>query len=152
KKVVTRTREGETETRFVPMEPLRHTLRARVDKVNHFFVGDYHLESKPQRWVRKSRRYEVELAVYRRYGAFGQLEEYLGSTTVSGILEEQERNVFVLYGVGRKRLRDKFQAPVLDIVAGFQPGTGATVSVTEKPGPGPAPLPAGQGELIQGRF
>ncbi len=154
KKVTTRGRDGSIESRWVPMEPLRHTLRARLNKNNHFFVGDYHLETKPTKWVRKSRRYEVAIDVYRRYGAFGQLEEFLGTTTLIGVLEEQENNLFVVYGVARKRLRDKMQSPVLDIVAGFQPGTaqGPNVSQKEKPARTPAAMPAGQGALIRGRF
>ena len=53
-----------------------------------------------------------------------------------------------------ERLRDKMQSPVLDVVAGFQPGTaqGPNVSQKEKPARTPAAMPAGQGALIRGRF
>lgn len=119
KKVVTRARDGGSETRFIPAEPLRHTLRARLNKTNHFFVGEWHIETIPTKWVRKSRRYEVRLNIYRRFGAFGQLEETLGSVDLAGVLDEQGDRLFVLIGTTRKRLRDKFQNPSLDVVAGF---------------------------------
>ena len=157
KRVGTEGRDGTVDQRFVPMEPLRHTLRARLNAPNHFFVGDYHVESKPLKWVKKSRRYEVQLDVYRRYGAFGQLEEFLGSVDLNGVLDEQEAKVFVLYGVARTRLRDKFGNPILDVVAGFQPGAGAAdgpaLSATERVSQEPAEKPAASsGDIIRGRF
>lgn len=159
-KVVTKERDGTTSTRFVPGEPLRHTLRARLNQPNHFFVGDWHIESKPTKWVKKSRRYEVRLSVYRRYGAFGQLEENVGHIDLAGVLDEQEPNVHVLLGVARTRLRDKFQNPLVDIVAGFAPGANAAASAKRGPTMSqrtPAPrIPAAPVDsnkaLIRGRF
>lgn len=142
KKVVTRGRDGTTDTRYVPGEVLRHTLRARLNKTNHFFVGDWHVESVPTRWIKKSRRYEVRLNFYRRYGAFGQLEENVGSVDVVGVLDEQEDNVHVLLGVGRKRLRDKFGSPYVDVVAGFSPATAEVAprqGLSKNLSPQPAP-------------
>jgi hypothetical protein len=155
KKVVTQARDGAATTRFVPLEPLRHTLRAQLNKVNHFFVGDYHVETQPLSWVRQSRRYQVRLKVYRRYGAFGQLEEMVGNADLSGVLEEQEANVFVLLGVARQRLRDKFQNPVLDIVAGYTPGglrEGPTVSQGGGQRQRVEAPPQADGAILRGRF
>ena len=154
KKVVTRARDGRSETRFIPAEPLRHTLRARLNKTNHFFVGEWHIETVPTRWVRKSRRYEVKLNIYRRYGAFGQLEETLGSVDLAGVLEEQDANLFVLLGVARKRLRDKFLSPSLDVVAGFARPEQAR-EVAKGPGsvtiPEP-PIGTNSGAILRGRM
>lgn len=155
KKITTKLRDGSDETRFLPAEPLRHTLRARLNKTNHFFVGEWHIETVPTKWINKTRRYEVRLNVYRRFGAFGQLEESLGSVDLAGVLEQQEDRLFVLLGVARKRLRDKFQNPSLDIVAGF--------SAPEKPqqvakGAASAIIPespsgvGGDGAILRGRF
>jgi hypothetical protein len=118
-KIVARGEGGATEKRFVPIEPLRHVLRARLNKVNHFYVGDWHVQTEPTKWVRKTRAYEVRLSIYRRYGAFGQLEEQVGTVDLAGMLTQQPENVFVLNGVARKRLRDRFGQPVLDVVAGY---------------------------------
>lgn len=157
-KVITRNRDGTVDTRYVPGEALRHTLRARLNKVNHFFVGDWHIESVPLKWIQKTRRYEVRLNVYRRYGAFGQLEESAGTMDLSGVLEEQQDNVHVLLGVARKRMRDSMGQPLVDVVAGFGPGTvppkGPSISKNEpSPATAPAVAPATfDGELIRGRF
>lgn len=153
KKVVTRDKNGTSSSRFVPIEPLRHTLRARLNKVNHFFIGDWHIETKPTKWVRKSRRYEVKINVYKRYGAFGQLEDYAGSVDLAGVLDEQEDNVHVLLGVARRRLRDKMNNPLVDIVAGFSPApaAGAPGPVAAAPSKPEAPKDF-DGELLRGRF
>ena len=107
--------------------------------------------------MKKTRHYEVKLNLYRRYGAFGQLEENVGSVTLAGTLEEERDNVHVLLGTVRKRLRDKAGQPYLDVVAGFAPGVekGPAVSLstperqTAKPAVAPDNAP---GEIIRGRF
>ena len=157
KKVTTRGRDGTVDTRYVPVEPLRHTLRARLNVTNHFFVGEWHIETVPVKWVKKTRHYELRLDIYRRYGAFGQLEENVGSVNLAGILEDQGDNVHVLIGVARKRLRDKFGNPYLDVVAGFSPGPtrpGPEVSMGDPHplNPPKNPPPGYTGDLIRGRF
>lgn len=153
KKLVNKGREGAGEVRFIPAEPLRHTLRARLNKTNHFFVGEWHIETRPTLWIAKTRRYEVELHVFRRYGAFGQLEENIGVVPLSGVLDEQEDKLFVLLGVARKRLRDRFNNPYLDVVAGFGPQE-ARPEVAKGPSYTTIPEPPGQhtNAILKGRF
>jgi len=145
KKVVTRHADGSTETRFIPGEPLRHTLRARLNQGNHFYVGDWHVETIPTKWIQKTRRYEVQLNLYRRYGAFGQLEENVGSVVLSGDLEEQADGVHVLVGVVRQRLRDKFGNPYLDVIAGSQPAAITVAPATQVKAPSLNPSAANKG-------
>ena len=145
KKVVTRHADGSTETRFIPGEPLRHTLRARLNQGNHFYVGDWHVETIPTKWIQKTRRYEVQLNLYRRYGAFGQLEENVGSVVLSGDLEEQADGVHVLVGVVRQRLRDKFGNPYLDVIAGSQPAAITVAPTTQVKAPSLNPSSANKG-------
>ena len=103
---------------FVKAQTVRQTLRARIDRENHFFVGDWHIQTKPVTWVKRSRSFTVRMDVYRRYGAFGQLEEKVGSLDVKGVLHRQDSNLYVLKGASRKRFRNKFGHPILDLVAG----------------------------------
>jgi hypothetical protein len=154
-KIVARGEGGATETRFVPMEPLRHVLRARLNKMNHFYVGDWHVQTEPTKWVRKTRAYEVRLSIYRRYGAFGQLEEQVGTVDLAGVLTPQPENVFVLNGVARQRLRNRFGQPVLDVVAGYggpteTPATNAPIARRDPGAEGNA-APANL-EAAPGRF
>ena len=122
KKIITRQQGGHVESRFIQSEPLRHTLRARVNETKHFYVGNWHIETVPQKWIRKIKRYEVELRIFERYGDYGQLEESIGKVKIAGTLEEQDRNTDVLVGVAKQRLRDRSGNPLLDVVAGYQPG------------------------------
>ena len=155
KKVVTRHADGSTETRFIPGEPLRHTLRARLNQGNHFYVGDWHVETIPTKWIQKTRRYEVQLSLHRRYGAFGQLEENVGSVLLSGDLEEQADNVHVLIGVARQRLRDKFGNPYLDVIAGSQSAAVTVAPAAQVKAPSLKPTAAAKGSAAataSGRF
>ncbi len=157
RKVVTKNRDGTVDDRYVPIEPLRHTLRARLNKTNHFFVGEWHVETEPTKWVRKTRHYEVRLNIFRRYGAFGQLEENVGKVDLSGTLDEEKDNVHVLIGTVRQRLRDKFGHPYLDVVAGFAPGADKgpelSLSSPDRQIAKPADAPDGApGEILKGRF
>ena len=148
--------KGKKHAQFVPDNVLRHTLRARLNKINHFFVSDFHIETKPLKWIKKNRRYKLRLTIYRRFGSFGQLEEKIGSMDLAGVLEEQDQNIFILYGSAAKRLRDKFGHPVLDIVAGFRPGETARARTAQKaPARRPVPrrAPANStNSAIRGRF
>jgi hypothetical protein len=156
KKVTTRQKDGSTSSRFIPIEPIRHTLRARLNKPNHFFIGEWHIETKPVTWIKKTRKYQVQLSVHRRFGAFGQLEDFVGNVTLDGVLDEGDDNVHVLLGVARQRLRDKFGHPILDVVAGFAPGAKTKGSISANDhlsGRAPAQAPANySGSLIRGRF
>lgn len=152
-RITTRSRDGKESSRYVPTQPLRHTLRARLNQINHFFVGEWHIETVPQKWLKKTQHYEVRLNIYRRYGAFGQLEESVGGVDLQGVLDEANDHVQVLIGVARGRLRDKLGNPVLDVVAGFAPGaTKPEPTLTDTAKAPATPPPSYSGELIRGRF
>lgn len=134
-KTVAKDPQGKSVESYVSREPLRHTLRARLNKVNHFYLGSWHVETTPLKWIRESRRYDIRLSVYRRYGAYDLLEELVGHVDLSGVLEQQEENVYVLKGVVRERIRDKFGYPLLDIVAGYEPEETVTTGKNSIPKP-----------------
>jgi hypothetical protein len=113
---------GKGKTQYLVNRTVNHTLRARIDTMNHFFFEDFHVETKPIKWIRKIMEYSVKIRVYQRYGSFGQLEEKLGSLALTGKLTEQDPGIFVLEGVKAKRFRNKFAHPVLDLVVGNPKG------------------------------
>jgi len=121
KKIITRQLNGKIDTRYIEAQALRHTLRARLNEPNHFYLGDWHVETVPTKWTKQTGHYEVQVRISERYGPYGQLEEDLGSIKLTGKLEEQERTIDVLVGVARQRFRDKFGNPKLDVIAGYLP-------------------------------
>ncbi|MBM4252579.1 MAG: hypothetical protein FJ146_11460 [Deltaproteobacteria bacterium] len=121
KKIITRQLNGKIDSRYLQAGAMRHTLKARLNEPNHFYLGDWHIETVPTKWTKQTGHYEVQLRIAERFGPYGQLEEDRGSLTLSGKLEEQERSIDVLVGVARQRFRDKFGNPQLDVIAGYLP-------------------------------
>ncbi len=128
-RIVTNVKNGQ-KTKFVSEQTLRHTLRARLERTNHFYIGDYHVETKPLKWTRKTKQYTVRLNMYRRYGSFGQLEEKIGHVDVAGVLVRQNDGLFIQKGVSSKRMRNKLGHPVLDLAAGY--GTPKAPMISKK--------------------
>ena len=50
-KLVT-TKDGKQVVRHQPLKELTHTLRARLGRKNHFYIDQYHIETKPMLWRR----------------------------------------------------------------------------------------------------
>ncbi len=134
KKIITQQLNGQINTRYIQANPLRHTLKARLNESNHFYLGDWHIETVPTKWTKQTGDYEIDIRVSERYGPYGQLEEDLGHFLVKGKLVEQERDIDVLVGVARQRFRDKFGNPQLDAIAGYVPdGDLPPLSMTSGP-------------------
>jgi len=118
KMTVATTQDGRQQSVHVRQQAIQQTLRARLDRVNHFHFGDWHVQTTPVRWSRATKRYAVRLDSSRRYGAFGQLEESIGSVEVAGVLHPEKERVFVLHAATTRSFRDKFGNPMLDIDVG----------------------------------
>jgi hypothetical protein len=120
RKVVYSTEIG-TETKFKPDSILSHTLRARMDRPNHFFVSDFHIETVPLTWDKAAGIYKMRLTFFRRFGASGQIEEAVGKVELGGHLKGQ-KGLYVLEGIVTEHLKNKRGQPVVDITAGYTSG------------------------------
>ena len=109
----------------IPSKPISHVLRARMEQSNDFYVGDWRVQTIPVRWLRGTNQYQVKLEVFRRYGEAGQLEESMGHTILTGILEPQADGLFLIKGTARRSFRDRSGKPLLDFEAG-QPAPAET--------------------------
>jgi len=111
-------------------QPVNHVLRARLEKSNDFYLGDWRVQTTPIRWLRRSNQYQVKLEVFRRFGEVGQLEETMGAVTLTGILDKQDDGLYMLNGTARRVFRDKNGDPILDFDAGqhTQPESGTAIS------------------------
>ncbi len=106
--------DGQTEASYVAMESMRHTLRARLDQSNHFYVGDYHITTEPLSWNAKTQQYKTRINIAQRYGAAGNLEESVGTMTVEGQLQGSAR-IYDLQAKAQQRFRAKSGQNQLDV-------------------------------------
>jgi hypothetical protein len=116
--VETRNATGAVTSSRIVGQPLSHMLRARIERSNDFYLGDWRIKTTPIRWLRNSQQYQVRLEVFRRLGESGQIEESIGSVTLTGILNKQDDGLFLLNGTARRMFRDKSGDPILDFDAG----------------------------------
>jgi hypothetical protein len=117
----------------IPSKPLNHVLRARIEKSNDFYLGDWRIETTPVRWLKNTNQYQVRLEIYRRFGESGQVEESVGVLNLSGVLQKQEDGLFVMGGSSKRKFFDKEGQPVLEIQAGT-PLAQESSPVASKPG------------------
>ena len=125
--VDTRSPDGKTSKSRIPAKPITQVLRARIERSNDFYIGDWRIQTTPVRWLKRSNQYQVRVEAFRRFGEAGQIEESLGSVTLTGLLEKQDDGLFILNGTARRVFRDRSGTPVLDLDAGqHQPYEKAT--------------------------
>ncbi|MFY7929790.1 MAG: hypothetical protein ACOVS5_13040 [Oligoflexus sp.] len=101
-----------------PLSPNAYNLRATINRSNHFYLADWHVESVPIKWDRDQRLWKVELKFYKRYGQEQELEEYVGTLPVQGKLTGGEAKVFVLDAKAQQQFNNKRGSPVLIVEVG----------------------------------
>lgn len=106
------------ETKFKPDQAITHTLRARMDRPNHFFLGEYHIETNPIAWDKQAGIYKIKLNFFRRFGSYGQIEESIGALELNGRLKGA-KGLYVIHGLASAQFKDKRGQPVVDLIAGY---------------------------------
>ncbi len=119
--IETRGVDGTTRKARVAGKSTTQVLRARIERSNDFYLGQWRVQTTPVRWLKRSNQYQVRLEVFQRLGDLGQLEESLGSVMLTGVLSKQDDGLFMLNGTARRIFRDKNGEPILDIEAGLHP-------------------------------
>jgi len=120
--IVATERDGKRKQAFIPRAGVYRTIRARIDKTNHFFVGEkgeFHVESVPVRFAKAEKRLTTRLNISRQVDRAGTVEEFLGSLEVSGLLVQEEAGVYNLVTSGKQQFRDQMGNPVLDLSVGM---------------------------------
>lgn len=110
--------DGKIRPAKVPAKPVSHMLRARIDKPNDFYVGDWKIQTIPVRWDKETNMYQVKVDVYRRLGEQGQVEETLGSISLTGQLVKQGDRLYTIQGSANKRFVDAYGQPLLELQVG----------------------------------
>lgn len=118
------------------IKPLRHVLRARIERTNHFYFDDWHIESVPVRWSKAERTLEVNLRIYKQYGESKELEEFIGSLKVAGVLQG-ENGTYTLSSNASQRYHNKHGQPIVELNVG-QKEEGALGNLARQPSRKPA--------------
>lgn len=116
-KIVVTSQNGQARHQFKALSPLRHHLRARIERPNHFYVGTWHIETIPQKWKRDTKAYEVKLRFFKRYGEGRELEELVGTQIVKGHLMGKGPH-FLFAGRSEETFKDAQGQPILSVGIG----------------------------------
>jgi hypothetical protein len=114
--------------KFAAGDIKRHVLRARLNKINHFYLDNYHVETKPISLVKASNQVRMRLTISRTHANEKKMEELLGSIEVAGKLHKTGENLYMLRGEAGKRLLHPSGQPMVDVVAGFRASEGPGVA------------------------
>lgn len=110
--IVVQSPEGSKRMEYKPMAPISYTLRATINRSNHFYLADWHIETVPMKWEKNARNWQVEVKVYKRYGQEQELEEFIGTHSLSGHLVGDDR-LYTLETNSRQQFNNKRGSPLL---------------------------------------
>ena len=102
----------------IATKPMSQVLRARMERPNDFYLGDWRVQTVPVRWLKRTGQYQVRLELFQRLGEAGQIEDSMGSVLLSGVLSKQADGLFVIQGKARRQFFDKHGNPIAEIQAG----------------------------------
>ncbi len=131
-KVQVRDPQNKVATKVVALKPVVQTLRARMDRTNHFYLKDYRVETIPLKWKRSDNLFTVQLNIFKRFGEYKLLEEQFANITMQGKLVGKDK-LFVLHGTARITVQNKENEPEAEIIAGFgKPAQSSPVATSKK--------------------
>ncbi len=108
---------GQQRQEFRRLPPLEHTLRARIEQVNHFYIADWHIETIPVSWSSASKVLELDVRLYKRYGKKRELEESVGKLRLKSILQGQNF-LYNAQGFAQSRFVNKNGHPIVRLELG----------------------------------
>jgi hypothetical protein len=136
-KVLVKSRKGgELQERVVAMGTLSHHLRARIERTNHFYVKDWHIETIPQKLDMNSGKYLMQLRLYQVFGEGRDLEEYVGQLQLEGMLAKGN-DILAFVGHGKANFKNKSGMNLIDIEVGAPAAPSAAPLVSKKILPAP---------------
>jgi len=119
-KILLKSEQGVVRTEFRPVRNVQHTLRARIERTNHFYVGSWHIETIPLSFSKETKKYAVGLRFSKKYGVGWEMEEYVGRIEVQGTLAGADYT-YDLIGSNTAKFYDMKGQPLLDVEVGLNP-------------------------------
>lgn len=117
--ILIRNEKGTQKIEHKAMAPLHYNLRATINRTNHFYVSDWHIETVPTKWDKDQKNWDTQVKFYKRYGQEQELEEFVGTLAVSGkLLNHDKGRVFMLQAKAREQFNNKAGNPLLAVEVG----------------------------------
>ncbi len=110
--IMVKDQEGVRRVEHKPRLPVRYNFKATIDRTNHFYVADYHVETVPIKWEHDSKVWTLAVHFYKRYGEGQELEEGVGSMEIKGQLEGAKK-LYMLQAEGKQEFKNKQGYPQL---------------------------------------
>lgn len=104
--IVVKNNEGIRRIEQKALAPIKYNFKATIDRSNHFYVSDYHVETVPVKWDASNKFWTVEVNFFKRYGEGQELEEAVGSMTLRGQLDGARR-LYTLKGRAKQTFNNK---------------------------------------------
>jgi hypothetical protein len=115
--IVVQNAQGTRRMDHKAMAPVSYTLRATINRSNHFYLADWHIETIPMKWEKETRNWQLEIKVFKRYGQEQELEEFIGTHSIQGRLLGNDK-LFTLEAQTRQLFNNKRGSPVLLLETG----------------------------------
>lgn len=131
KKVVLQDQYGKNNTHFVPHVSMVNTLRARLDRTNHFYLDQYHITTTPQSWNKENGEFSMTVTIHRTFGANQQIEEQMGNIKLNGQLVGGP-DVYRFIANAKQTYYSKKREPLLDVQIGWPEGNTFSRSETKE--------------------
>ncbi|MBC7661499.1 MAG: hypothetical protein H7249_17520 [Chitinophagaceae bacterium] len=123
--IIVKNQDGIRRIEHKPLTPIRYNFKATIDRTNHFYVSDYHVETVPVKWEHDSKEWTLTVHFYKRFGDGQELEESVGSMDIKGKLEGSQK-LYTLKARGQQSFKNKQGFPQLvveiDSKAGAEKG------------------------------
>lgn len=122
-KVIAKDKNLESYHAYRAVGKMQYTLRAKINRVNHFYIGNWHIETIPLSFNRRSKYYKLKLKLYKIYGNNSQLQEYVGSLTAEGGLVGGN-HLYTFNGHRASKFTDRAGNPICQLDIGLSNNRG----------------------------
>ena len=119
--IMVKNQEGVRRIEHKPLLPIRYNFKATIDRTNHFYVSDYHVETVPVKWEHDAKEWTIQVHFYKRYGEGQELEESVGSMDIKGKLDGANK-LYTLKAKGKQNFNNKQGFPQLLVEIDSLPG------------------------------
>ena len=117
--VVVKKTDGTLKSELKPFKQKQVTLRARIDIPNHFYIGEWHIETVPVKFTNHDKKYRLLVRFSKVYGVKGTLEESVGFLELDGNLKGKNY-LYQFHGYAKKTFKSKNLKLLLQIELGSE--------------------------------